>query len=962
MKKPLYLIDASGFIWRAFHALPPLTNPQGTPVGAVMGFCNMLLKLVAEVDGAPVGVIFDSGRITFRQTIYPDYKANRGETPEDLIPQFPLVRAAVDAFGLAAIEAEGFEADDLLATYAHQAIAQNIADEVILVSSDKDLMQLVNDRVTMLDPMKFRRIGHDEVIEKFGVAPNRVVDVQALAGDSTDNVPGIAGIGVKTAAQLINEYGDLETLLARADEIKQPKRRERLVNGAEDARVSAELVKLRSDAPMPVALTELRPFLPRAELLSFVQLQGFQRLAGRLQKSFQFDGQPVPPVVLAAGDIGLRQDNDEEHVDDWRAAASARITRLTSEMTTVETEYKLIRSLQELEPYLAKAHETGVLAIDTETNSLTPARADWVGISLCAEVGQACYIPLGHYPKAEQGTRDLLGDAEEEDTSSTFEGEVVENLDLADVFDVLKPVLIDPTVRKIGHNLAYDLQMFLRDDITVMPIEDTIVLSYSLDAGARRHSLDALCLDLFGHELISYDVLTGTGKNRVTLADLDARAVSDYAAEDADMALRLYHVLSARLVAERKTAIYRQYDLPLVPILAEMSTRGICVDAMRLTQLSDQFTRQAQDLAQEIYKQAGRDFNIGSPKQVGEILFDELGLEAKGAKKTKTGAWSTSAKTLEELAAQGYDIVEKILSWRQLTKLTSTYTVALQEQIVPRTGRLHTHFSQTVTSTGRLSSSDPNLQNIPIRTEDGRRIRKAFVPAEGFTLICADYSQVELRLIAEMADIKRLKKAFIDGIDIHTLTASEVFGIPIDAMTPEKRRAAKAINFGIIYGISGYGLGRQLGVETSVAGEYIKAYMARFPELADYMEETKEFARKNGYVLTRAGRKITIDGANAKGPQRGFAERQAINAPIQGTAADIMKAAMIAVDKKLRQNRDWGARLLLQVHDELVIEAPTKHAETVATAVEEAMGSVAPDLNIPLEVGVGMGNNWQEAH
>ncbi len=927
-KKSLYLVDGSGFIFRAFHALPPLTRPDGTPVGAVMGFCNMLIRLLDEAADDYVTVIFDAARENFRNEIYPQYKANRGETPEDLIPQFALIKQATKAFGIEAIEHEGYEADDLIASYAREAEARNIP--VKIVSSDKDLMQLMRPGVSLFDPIKFVNIGLEQVDKKFGVTPDKVVDVQALAGDSTDNVPGVPGIGVKTAALLINEYGDLETLLAHADEIKQTKRRESLVEFADQARISKRLVELDHHAPLPIPLDNLNDLIyDHATLISFLQEQGFRSLTSRVEKKF-----------------------GTGHAD----YASLTTTKNGGDLTKVNKvnknqAYDLVTDENALSQWCQAIAAQGSVAIDTETNSLTPVSAKLVGVSLSLGEGSGCYIPIGH---------DVL-----KSDSFDFEGDQdkvrkeVQQLSLDSVIKHLKPILEDPSILKIGQNIKFDMQVLTGHGIKVYPVDDTMVLSYVLDGTKNSHGMDALALNYFDHETIKYKDLVGTGKNQKTLDQLAPDEVRDYAAEDAEITYRLHDVLKSRLVPEKMVGVYERLDRPLVGILAKMEMRGIKVDPVVLKNLSSEFSKGLESYQQKVFDQAGQEFNLASPKQMGEILFDNMGLQ--GGKKTKTGAWSTDAKTLEELSGQGHTIIDDILHWRQLAKLKSTYTDALQEQIDPKTGRVHTSFALTVTSTGRLSSSDPNLQNIPIRTEEGRQIRTAFVAEKGYKLVCIDYSQVELRLVAEMAGIERLKQAFRDGIDIHTLTASEVFGIPLDKMTPECRRAAKAINFGIIYGISGFGLGRQLGVETSIASEYIKQYMARFPELEIFMENTKKFAKDHGYVETIYGRKCWVpDITSSNYPRRAFAERQAINAPIQGTAADIMKRAMINVDRVLEAS-DLYAKMLLQIHDELIFEV--KEADVVATInlVKKEMESVI-EMDVPLVAEAGIGDNWDEAH
>lgn len=926
MAKTLYLVDGHGFIFRAFYGVKQnLTRADGTPTGAAFGFCNMLLRILDDAGDALMGVVFDPPGGNFRNAIYPAYKANRSEPPAELIPQFPIVRQAVAAFGITALEKQGFEADDLIATYAMAARDRGL--DVRIISSDKDLMQLVRDGVRLVDPIKFTPIGPDEVMEKFGVTPDKVVDVQALAGDSTDNVPGVPGIGIKTAAELINHFGDLDTLLARTSEIKQPKRREALEQNADLARISKQLVSLRADVDLPVSFDALVPHTPElTRLVPFLAEQGFKSLIARVEKKWG------------------------HKIDDAARALAQRFTAPEPEFETptaqnVTRQYELVTDADTLERWVALARASDIIAIDTETNHLTPAMADLVGISMAVAPGRACYIPVGH-----RGAADLFG-------ASDAVGFV--QLDKKMVLDMLRPVLTDPAILKIGHNIKYDLEMFAKHDVAIAPFDDTIVMSYALDGGKHGHSLDELADLHLGEKLISYDDVTGKGKARKTLDELPPDAVRDYAAEDADIALRLYHIFFARLLAEKRMEIYHTIDKPCVGLLARMELTGITVDKDVLKTLSAQFAEKIALAEKSVFTAAGREFNLGSPKQLGEVLFDELKLPQ--TKTTKTGAYSTDAKTLEDLSHQGHAIVDDILHWRQLSKLKSTYTDALLDQINPETGRVHTSFTLTITNTGRLSSTDPNLQNIPIRTDEGRLIRTAFVAASGYKLLSIDYSQIELRLVAEMAGIKRLQQAFRDGIDIHTLTASEIFGIPVADMTPERRRAAKAINFGIIYGISAFGLAKQLGTDNGTAGAYIKQYMARFPELAAFMDNAKKFAREHGYVETLYGRRIYMPGITSKnGAERAFAERQAINAPIQGTAADIMKLAMVAADRTIRDNA-LPARILLQVHDELVLEVAENALEETGNAVKKAMESVA-SLGAPLVAEWGTGDNWGAAH
>jgi len=925
-KDELFLVDGSGYIFRAFFGLPQtLTNPEGVPVGAVMGFTSMLLKLLKDVKAPYIAVIFDAARKNFRYDIYEDYKANRSETPPDLIPQFPLIREATTAFGIPALEVEGYEADDLIATYAR--LAREQGRKVTIVGSDKDLMQLVNDDVRLFDPMKNKYLGRDEVIEKFGVGPEQVVDVQALAGDSVDNVPGVPGIGLKTAAQLIIEYGDLETLLAQAANIKQPKRREALIENAENARLSKKLVVLDAYAPVPMTLEDMRAHDPNTpELTAFLHKQGFKSLLTRLGAPAMAapPAQNTPQMYAVASSIALV-------VEDKLPPCS-------------ENQYTLINDLPTLQSWIARAYETGILAIDTETTSLTPAKANLVGISLSTELGRGAYIPVGH-----DQVRDLLGNANDD----------IAQLPVETVMAALKPVLEDPAILKVGHNLKYDWQMFSARGVRISPCDDTILLSYILDGTEHGHGMDELAQLMCNHQTIKYADVAGTGKNQVTFDKVSIPTALTYAAEDAEITFRLHHILKPRLAQEKMTAMYEDIERPLIPVIADMESAGIKVDLAVLKAMSADFGQRLAALELEIYKDAGHEFNVASPKQMGVVLFDEMGLP--GGKKTKTGDWSTAADTLEALGAQGHAIVQKILDWRQLSKLKSTYTDALQNEMNPNTGRVHTSFHMTGTNTGRLASTDPNLQNIPIRTEEGRKIRSAFIAEDGHLLLSVDYSQVELRLVAEMANVPALKQAFRDNIDIHALTASQVFGVPLDQMTGELRRQAKAVNFGIIYGISGWGLAKQLGTDPGTANDFIRRYLARFPEIQTYMEACKEEARQHGYVRTLFGRKCFIPNINAKIPGwRAGAERQAINAPLQGTAADIMKKAMGKIPRAL-SDANLAARMLLQVHDELIFEVPEAEIEQTAALVRAVMES-AVSLDVPLVADAGWGKSWAEAH
>lgn len=928
--KTLFLVDGSGFIFRAYHALPPLSRPDGTPVGAVMGFCNMLVKLLAEHGDDHIAVIFDAGRKNFRNDIYPDYKAHRPPTPEDLIPQFPLMREAASAFGLPIAEMEGFEADDLIATYARLAV--EAGQEVMIVSSDKDLMQLVRTGVKLMDPMKSIHIDEKGVFEKFGVTPDKVIDVQALAGDSSDNVPGVAGIGIKTAAELITTYGSLENLLANTAQIKQPKRRESLERDAELARISKKLVTLCDTAPIPLPLDALVHNPDNKDALKvFLETQGFRSLISRLFGA-QSPKPPTPPPHQTAS---------------FTAPIAAAISAPPPiAAQNIPTHYELILTPARLAEWIKDANATGLLAVDTETTGLTPARVKLVGISLATRAGRACYIPVGHF----QGITDLL---------SPTPANSIQQPALADILAVLRPVFSDPAIIKIGHNLKFDMQMFMPFNVPMSPVEDTMLLSYVLDGTSHGNGLDELAQLFCGHSMITYDSMTGTGKNRISFADVPPEKACDYAAEDADFTLRLYHVLKPRIAAEHMARMYEDIERPLIGVIARMEQAGICVDPTVLRQLSHSFAQKIAVLEGEIHALAGHPFNVGSPKQLGVVLFEEMSL--KGGSKTKTGDWSTAADVLEDLAAEGHDFVQKILDWRHLSKLRSTYTEALQEAINPATGRVHTSFGMALVNTGRLSSSDPNLQNIPIRTEEGRMIRRAFVAAPDHVLISADYSQIELRLAAEMAGIQSLQDSFRKGEDIHSRTAAEVLDIPLAEVTSDIRRQAKAINFGIIYGISGFGLAKQLGCSVGEASTYIKKYLARFPELEQFMTNAKNEGRQNGYVKTLLGRKCFVSGIADKNPaRRNFAERQAVNAPLQGTAADLVKLAMIRIDY-LIETGALPARMLLQVHDELVVETLAVNAEAVAKRIRDEMSGVAC-FSIPLQVETGIAQNWAEAH
>ena len=917
----LYLIDASGYIFRAFHALPPLTRPSdGLPVGAVQGFCNMLWKLLEDLKGAErpthFACVFDKGSYTFRNDMYPDYKANRPPAPEDLVPQFPLVREAAIAFGTPALEMEGYEADDLIATYARQAEAKGA--RVTIVSSDKDLMQLVSNKITLLDTMKNKRMGYEEVDAKFGVTPDKVIDVQALAGDSVDNVPGAPGIGVKTAATLIGEYGDVLSLLERVEEIKQPKRRQTLIDHAEAIRISRELVTLKTDVPVSTPLEDLKVRDPEpTALITFLESMEFRTITRRVKETLELEGEIEPQA--------------EAHGVDRSA-------------------YETVTTDSALQSWIERIKKAGVVAVDTETDSLNAVSAKLVGISLSTGPNEACYIPVGHVG-APSGELDLDGKS------------APEQLDLNTVISALKPVFEDEKILTVGQNFKYDLAVLKRYGVEVAPYDDTLLLSFCLHAGMHGHGMDELSERYFGHTPIAFKEVCGTGKSQITFDQVPLDKATPYAAEDADITLRLWSLFRKKLHQHDVARVYQRIERSLPTVIADMELAGIKVDRNTLSRMSSDFAQRMAGLEVEAYERAGREFNLGSPKQLGDILFGEM--ELPGGKKTKTGAWSTGADTLEELAAAGHELPQTLLKWRTLSKLRSTYTEALQEAINGETGRVHTSFSMAAAQTGRLSSSDPNLQNIPIRTEEGRRIREAFIPEDGNVLVAADYSQIELRLLAHIADIDALKTAFQDGLDIHAMTASEMFGDPIEGMDPMVRRRAKAINFGIIYGISAFGLSNQLGIPQGEARGYIKSYFEKFPGIRKYMDDTKAFAKEHGYVSTIYGRRCWVQGVKSKTPaQRAFAERQAINAPIQGSAADIIKRAMIRMPDALRDAGLEG-RMLLQVHDELLFECPKAEADRlieVARGVMEKATEPAMQLSVPLVVDARAGANWAEAH
>jgi DNA polymerase-1 len=967
----VYLIDGSGYIFRAFHALPPLTRPSdGLPVGAVHGFCAMLWKLLQDArkgrGPTHLAVIFDASEKTFRNEIYQDYKAHRPPAPEELVPQFPLIREAVKAFNIACIEQDGYEADDLIATYARETLAAG--GDVTIVSSDKDLMQLVGPGVSMLDTMKNRTIGPDEVRERFGVPPDKVIDVQALAGDSIDNVPGVPGIGVKTAAELINEYGDLESLLARAGEIKQPKRRERLTEFALQARLSYDLVKLKDDVPREVPVEQLGVRDPDVKtLLGFLRELEFATLTKRIAEGLGVETPPpverqaapaVPRAETAAREKTAKPEAGEASGAGPSAAAVAALKAVAAEKID-RSKYETVTELAHLEAWIAEARAAGHFAFDTETTSLDPMQAEFVGFSMAVAPGKACYVPLGH--RASSGSFDF-GDANPK------------QVPVRDALAALKPLLEDPAVLKIGQNLKFDCLVLHRHGIALAPLDDTMLLSYALDAGRSQHGMDTLAERVLQHTCMPFtqvlEFAPGAKKSDKTFAQVPLEKATEYAGEDADVTLRLWMTLKPRLAAERMTSVYETLERPLVCVLADMERTGIKVDKSILARLTSTFAQRVARLETEIYELAGQKFNLGSPRQLGEFLFDNLKLP--GGRKTKTGQWETRAGLLDDLAAsedlpeQHRKLINVMLEWRQLTKLMSTYTESLPHHINPETGRIHTSYALASTTTGRLASTDPNLQNIPIRTKEGREIRTAFIAEPGHKLISADYSQIELRVLAHIADIPQLRNAFAEGLDIHAMTASEMFGVPVRDMPPDVRRRAKAINFGIIYGISAFGLAAQLGIAKQEAGEYITTYFKRFPGIRDYMESTKQRARERGFVETIFGRRIHYPEINTRNPSmRGFLERAAINAPIQGSAADIIRRAMIRMPAALQKARLGSVRMLLQVHDELVFEAKAAEADKALPTIRKVMEKAAEPavrLAVPVHVDAKAADNWEAAH
>ena len=982
----VFLVDGSGYIFRAYHAIrfEPRT-PDGTHVNAVYGFCNMLWKLLKEMkpEERPthLAVIFDKSEKTFRTEMYKDYKAHRPPPPDDLIPQFPLIRDAVRAFEIPCLEQAGYEADDLIATYTR--IACEAGATATIVSSDKDLMQLVNDCVIMYDTMKDARIGIAEVIEKFGVPPAKVIEVQALIGDTSDNVPGVPGIGVKTAAQLIGEYGDLETLLKRAGEIKQEKRRQALIDSAEAARISKKLVTLDDRVPLDVPVENLAVHEPDYKaLIAFLKAMGFKTLLQRVAEKSGIDASqieadaklssPVPQsqTVMAGLDPAIhdeapstpdgRMDPRVKPGGDGQSSGRGKKELTPIALATARSEaartakidrskYETVRTLSRLKEWIARAHEAGVVAVDTETTSLDPMQAGLCGFSLSVAPNEACYVPIGH--KKEGGGDGL------------FAGGLEPNqIPEKDALGALKALLEDKAVLKVAQNMKYDWLVFAQRGIEIAGYDDTMLISYVLDAGRGDHGMDELAKRWLNHDTIHFHHVAGSGKAQVTFDCVSIDKATEYAAEDADVTLRLWYTLKPRLAAERVTSVYETLERTMPAVLARMERRGISIDRQVLSRLSGDFAQQQARLEDKIKTLAGEPLNPGSPKQLGDILFGKMKLP--GGTRTKTGAWSTDARTLEDLAEQ-HELPRKILDWRQVSKLRSTYTEALPNYVNPDTKRVHTSYALASTSTGRLSSSDPNLQNIPIRTEDGRKIRRAFVASPGMKLVSADYSQIELRLLSEVADVPALRKAFQDGVDIHAMTASEMFGVPVKDMAPEVRRRAKAINFGIIYGISAFGLAAQLGIEREEAGAYIKKYFERFPGIRDYMDETREFCREHGFVFTLFGRKCHYPEIRNSNPSiRAFNERAAINARLQGTAADIIRRAMIRIEPELEEAK-LQAQMLLQVHDELVFEVPELEVKDTITIVKSVMQDAphpAVSLHVPLQVDARAADNWDEAH
>ena len=928
-QKHIYLVDGSTYIFRAYHALPPLTRKSdGFPVGAISGFCNMLDKLIRDEKQrnnlTHLLVVFDASGKTFRNDIYPNYKANRSSPPEDLIPQFPVIRDATNAFNVPHVELLGYEADDLIASYTKAALSKGM--QVTIVSSDKDLMQLVGNGACMLDTMKNRTINEPEVIEKFGVKPNRVIDVQSLAGDSIDNVPGVPGIGIKTAALLINEYGDLEKLIENASKIKQTKRRESVIEFADQARISRELVTLKDDIELPIPIEDIQiQSIEPKKLISFLKAMEFRTLTEKKAKEFNLSSEKIDIQEIKLNFI------PKEDVYETKAPLED-IKKFDYDL------YSTIQNIDQLNEWKEKISEKGYVAIDTETDSLNAIEANLIGFSFAISNNEACYIPIKHLEKSPQ-------------------------IELNQALVILKEIMEDQSILKILHNKKYDGLVLQKYGISIAPYDDTMLISYSIGSGGIRHNLDALAKNYLSHNALSFKEIAGTGKNQKVFNEIDISTASKYAAEDADITLRLWKLLKPKLAEDRLSSVYETIERPLAKIIMEMEKHGVSVDEKILNKLSEKFASKIKKIEEKCFEVVGVEFNLGSPKQVGEILFDKLGI--KGGKKTPSGSWSTDADTLTFLASNGNALPKLLLEWRGLSKLKSTYTDALPTFINKKTNRIHTSYAMSSTSTGRLSSSDPNLQNIPIRNEDGREIRSAFIAEEGSSLISADYSQIELRIIAHMANDNNLKQAFKEKIDIHSLTASEVFGVPLKDMNNEIRRRAKAINFGIIYGISAFGLSNQLGISRSEASDYIRSYFEKFPSIKDYMETTKEFAKDNGFVKTLFGRKCIIDSSMSRGPGgKAFMDRAAINAPIQGTAADIIKRAMIKIPQTLKKE-NLSSKMIMQVHDELIFETKDEDVEKTINLVKNEMSNAHKpiiELSVDLEVEAAFGKNWDQAH
>ena len=914
-----YLIDGSGYIFRAYYALPPLSRKSdGLPTGAVSGFCSMLFKLLEDSKSdqnlqkpTHFAVIFDSARKTFRNEIYSDYKANRSEAPDDLAPQFEYIRKSVLAFNLPSVDLPNYEADDLIATYVDQILKKGA--KVTIVSSDKDLMQLYKKGVRIFDPMKNKFITDDDVVKKFGVDASKVIDVQSLAGDSSDNVPGVPGIGVKTAAELINKYGTLENLLKSAHEIKQNKRRETLIENKDKALISKKLVTLDHNSPVDRELSEFKlQNIDKDKLYKFLREMEFNRL--------------LSSAISAYGEPELESNKIETQ-------------NLEKQQTVNNKNYYLINSLDEIDKWIEEAEEVGEVAVDTETTSLDPHQADLVGISLCSKIGKACYIPVGH-----KSPKCLKKDA---------------------VIKKLKKILEDPSIKKIGQNIKFDFIVFYKNGITLSSMEDTMLMSYVLDAGKNRHNMDTLSEIHLGHKTISFKDMVGTGKKEINFSEVELDKAKDYAAEDADVTFRLYKKFIKNLKSEKMINIYEIFEKPLIKILAFMEIEGVEIDSKFLKSLSSKFEKKIQKLEKEVFKISKKEFNIASPKQLGEIIYNDL--KIAGLKKTKKGSFATSASVLEDLAFKGHEFPKLILDWRQVSKLKNTYSDALPEHLNPNTKRVHTSFLLAATTTGRLASSDPNLQNIPIKSEDGKDIRKAFTAKKGHLLISADYNQIEMRILADLADVKELKKAFKNKEDIHSLTASQIFNIDIKKVNQDHRRKAKAINFGIIYGISQYGLAKQINVSNYEAEEFLNSYFAKFPEIKVYMDNTIKFCRKSGYVNNIFGRRSHFNGINDKNFNvRNFQERAAINAPIQGSASEVMRLAMIRLDKKLSEEKNSNSKMLLQIHDELIFEIPKKDEKVMIKLIEKEMTSVAQSdyhsFSTPLTVDINVGDNWGMLH